>query len=94
MTLVNSDPSIVMTFAKELYLSIRSRMNLLNMETQTFVVPANIEILLKIESVRHLKEFVLGLDTCSTKDDRIYHRSFMSENCIDGLTSVSCCKMC
>ena len=61
-----------MMFAKKLNMSVRSRTNFLNMETQTFLVPANSETLLKIESISHLKQFVLGLDTCSTEDNCIY----------------------
>ena len=61
-----------MMLAEKFNVSVRSRMNLLDVKTQTFVVSANSKTLLKIQSVRHLEKFVLGLDTCSTKDDYIY----------------------
>ena len=61
-----------MMFAEKFDMSVRSRTNLLDMKTQTFVVSANSKTLMKIQSVKHLEEFVLGLDTHSTKDDHIY----------------------
>ena len=58
-----------MAFAEKFHLFVGP--NLLNMQTKTFIMPADHKTLLKTKRIGSLKKFVLSLDTVCSEDNCI-----------------------